>query len=387
MSVDLPDPDRPITTQISPGSTLKLASMTAAVSPLSRNSSLVCPCRSASTPRWGRRPKILYRPSAWIAGTRAPSSIVGRQVEQAPLGRLVDVASVAQRVGPSTHISKWTTERQSSDRPGSDTARPAVSGRDPWTRCSQAAHMLPWPGVTACFVRSSAGSSRAAIVGHNYWVTWGALVHLAQIRVAGPRWHPRTVPLGRGRVVQARVGIVEGVSGARVQLELHLLALTAGGDRRTDLLDLVEGDERVGGAEVVQARHGHRVRAVQQCWQRRAVVADQRGRRPVLLGGGGGGGEGEPAAVAEACQPHAGLVDGAVSAQGPESGDRISFGPFPGQGLRQLHPLRQPSLEVLVVIDRHHRWIQSREQLRSEEHTSELQSRGHLVCRLLLQTK
>src|SRR5437660_3531725 len=42
------------------------------------------------------------------------------------------------------------------------------------------------------------------------------------------------------------------------------------------------------------------------------------------------------------------------------------------------------TLEViqLVVVDRPHR-----AGVRSEEHTSELQSRGHLVCRLLLEKK
>src|SRR5690625_5767443 len=39
---------------------------------------------------------------------------------------------------------------------------------------------------------------------------------------------------------------------------------------------------------------------------------------------------------------------------------------------------------VTFVIDRFH---VAREVRRSEEHTSELQSRGHLVCRLLLEKK
>src|SRR5690625_6679238 len=42
---------------------------------------------------------------------------------------------------------------------------------------------------------------------------------------------------------------------------------------------------------------------------------------------------------------------------------------------------------ALVTINKHataHRW---QERVRSEEHTSELQSRGHLVCRLLLEKK
>src|SRR5690625_5634109 len=37
------------------------------------------------------------------------------------------------------------------------------------------------------------------------------------------------------------------------------------------------------------------------------------------------------------------------------------------------------------VIVSYFEWIQGKE--RSEEHTSELQSRGHLVCRLLLENK
>src|SRR5207253_10970898 len=36
-------------------------------------------------------------------------------------------------------------------------------------------------------------------------------------------------------------------------------------------------------------------------------------------------------------------------------------------------------------VDCHGWWIEGEEMVRSEEHTSELQSRGHLVCRLLLE--
>src|SRR5690625_6878901 len=32
-------------------------------------------------------------------------------------------------------------------------------------------------------------------------------------------------------------------------------------------------------------------------------------------------------------------------------------------------------------------WVETRQPVRSEEHTSELQSRGHIVCRLLLEIK
>src|SRR5439155_23112914 len=46
--------------------------------------------------------------------------------------------------------------------------------------------------------------------------------------------------------------------------------------------------------------------------------------------------------------------------------DPAAAGDLPGTELRQHRPLRDP---------------------RSEEHTSELQSRGHLVCRLLLEKK
>src|SRR5690625_6462099 len=44
-----------------------------------------------------------------------------------------------------------------------------------------------------------------------------------------------------------------------------------------------------------------------------------------------------------------------------------------------LHPMGQPSRILKPAIDLR--------ALRSEEHTSELQSRGHLVCRLLLEKK
>src|SRR5439155_22496987 len=41
--------------------------------------------------------------------------------------------------------------------------------------------------------------------------------------------------------------------------------------------------------------------------------------------------------------------------------------------------------DVVNVFVRY--WLQRDEDVRSEEHTSELQSRGHLVCRLLLEKK
>src|SRR5690625_6142733 len=44
------------------------------------------------------------------------------------------------------------------------------------------------------------------------------------------------------------------------------------------------------------------------------------------------------------------------------------------------------SVPSLSVIDLEALWV-SKQYWRSEEHTSELQSRGHLVCRLLLEKK
>src|SRR5687768_17718864 len=45
-----------------------------------------------------------------------------------------------------------------------------------------------------------------------------------------------------------------------------------------------------------------------------------------------------------------------------------------------VRPIRQLRVDARAVLDRRNR-------LRSEEHTSELQSRLHLVCRLLLEKK
>src|SRR5207253_5081981 len=59
------------------------------------------------------------------------------------------------------------------------------------------------------------------------------------------------------------------------------------------------------------------------------------------------------------------------------TGDRGLAGPFNGQVLRRAFDLeRRERAEGHEIV-----WT------RSEEHTSELQSRGHLVCRLLLEKK
>src|SRR3712207_8620464 len=47
----------------------------------------------------------------------------------------------------------------------------------------------------------------------------------------------------------------------------------------------------------------------------------------------------------------------------------------------------QPRREALAVPDRGHLRARDAEDRRSEEHTSELQSRQYLVCRLLLEKK
>jgi hypothetical protein len=66
MRVDLPEPDRPMTTKISPVRTEKLASMTAAV-PMGVTSSRVAPCSSRVTTSAALRPNALYTCSALTA--------------------------------------------------------------------------------------------------------------------------------------------------------------------------------------------------------------------------------------------------------------------------------------------------------------------------------
>src|SRR5437660_9347897 len=52
-----------------------------------------------------------------------------------------------------------------------------------------------------------------------------------------------------------------------------------------------------------------------------------------------------------------------------------------------LHALASGVAEILREQRRLDAFRLDREEARSEEHTSELQSRGHLVCRLLLEKK
>src|SRR5699024_6457229 len=163
-------------------------------------------------------------------------------------------------------------------------------------------------------------------------------------------------------------------TGPLMQTEPHLLPAPLGGDRAADLGDLLERDERIGGAEVVQARYLHLPGPVQQRRQRRAVVADQH-RRGTLLRGGRGGrggrGEREPASVAEAHQAHPLGVHRTVRPQRTQRGDGVGLGPLPGQPCRQLHALREPRVDVLPVLDPHHGRVQAGEQLRGEHRIPE----------------
>src|SRR5207253_8774828 len=52
-----------------------------------------------------------------------------------------------------------------------------------------------------------------------------------------------------------------------------------------------------------------------------------------------------------------------------------------------LSPLMCSSLSLSAATSGGGTWVARRARARSEEHTSELQSRGHLVCRLLLEKK
>src|SRR2546422_11008246 len=59
----------------------------------------------------------------------------------------------------------------------------------------------------------------------------------------------------------------------------------------------------------------------------------------------------------------------------------------PGEGHRRRHPVEAREADVVVLVLDDRRAVQLGHQGRSEEHTSELQSRLHLVCRLLLEKK
>src|SRR5690625_6293189 len=62
-------------------------------------------------------------------------------------------------------------------------------------------------------------------------------------------------------------------------------------------------------------------------------------------------------------------------------------GIFHGETRLTSEAMHRRRVAVLLFQERHHRIEDPRIERRSEEHTSELQSRGHLVCRLLLAKK
>src|SRR5437870_11141510 len=83
--------------------------------------------------------------------------------------------------------------------------------------------------------------------------------------------------------------------------------------------------------------------------------------------------EGGPSAIARARQAFEHAISLGEAARGP-AGETVVYRP---EQVRFLAPLPNPtSLRDFIAFEE-----------RSEEHTSELQSRGHLVCRLLLEKK
>src|SRR5437870_11286416 len=70
---------------------------------------------------------------------------------------------------------------------------------------------------------------------------------------------------------------------------------------------------------------------------------------------------------------------------------RISDSPAIDSGEPVAAPYPLPAIMVSMAVEKGAKtavvWLLFTLPLRSEEHTSELQSRGHLVCRLLLEKK
>src|SRR5439155_3233983 len=64
-----------------------------------------------------------------------------------------------------------------------------------------------------------------------------------------------------------------------------------------------------------------------------------------------------------------------------------SRGVEPSRGAEEIQDLIASCGPTVVVFDLKPPYDESNRTTRSEEHTSELQSRGHLVCRLLLEKK
>src|SRR5690625_4492802 len=71
--------------------------------------------------------------------------------------------------------------------------------------------------------------------------------------------------------------------------------------------------------------------------------------------------------------------------QSPDIAEGIADGGAGDQGLMFGYATNETPERLPLPIALSHRIIRRLESVRSEEHTSELQSRGHLVCRLLLE--
>src|SRR5439155_27323767 len=99
-------------------------------------------------------------------------------------------------------------------------------------------------------------------------------------------------------------------------------------------------------------------------------------------------------APAPAPQAAFGMLDGAlVEKASPISLDsaRALLGAdplaVPGAPIRTIYRAREIGYSAVVIVEQALDSSTVIEVVRSEEHTSELQSRGHLVCRLLLEKK
>src|SRR5437870_9963037 len=72
--------------------------------------------------------------------------------------------------------------------------------------------------------------------------------------------------------------------------------------------------------------------------------------------------------------------------RGPDDQGKLVSGPV-ALGFRRLSILDLSRGHQPMCNEERNVWIAFNGEIRSEEHTSELQSRGHLVCRLLLEKK
>src|SRR5215510_16176506 len=77
-------------------------------------------------------------------------------------------------------------------------------------------------------------------------------------------------------------------------------------------------------------------------------------------------------------------AEGKIQSNRPERSPSLQRRHEEARLLRRADPRRLRPLSYLEIADREGRYELGG---RSEEHTSELQSRGHLVCRLLLEKK